>query len=359
MRAATQYRLIYFISIIASFFSGSHFLPETIDSDLELAITLAFAGLYFVLLPVLYWVGIIRIGQQKTWKILIALSLSALVARYTFPDDFAQYFDFIAWIRYPLVAVLLILELYVTYLVFRGLWQARKALGDPRVTALEFYFKQQDKTNKQESDSSSVVQKLKSSFKESRKDSQLATTLMFSTEPASWYYAVPYFSRNHIPSLGRINSTTAKSYHVVLMSFVLILAAFLSLSWLVERYEYVAYFAAVVSGYSLIFTIGNYRVAKHYSIYRKGNHLIVSQGLFSVSRFNIDDIAEVERSETKPEKDEVSFGKGEGDYVRLKFSKPQNYFGMMGQFTEQVEQIYLAVDNPGELIAAIKSSTRN
>ena len=356
MRVATKYRLIYFISAIASFFLGRNFLPEIISSEFDLFLTIGFASLYFILLPILYWVGVIKIGEQKVWKILIALSLSALIARYTFPTDVAQYFDFIAWIRYPLIAILLILELYVSYLVVRGLWQARKAMGDPRVTALEMYFEKQDKEVKQENDPNSVVEKLKSSFNESRKDSQLATTLTFSTEPASWYYAVPYFSRNHIPNLGQINSSMAKFYHVALMCLGLVLATYFSLTWLVEHYEYIAYFIAVICSYSLIFTIGNHRVAKHYSVYKKDNHLIISHGLLSVSRFNIDDIELVELTEETPAKDEVTFGKGNGAYVSLLFSKPQNYFGMMGQFTEQVNQIYLSVDNPDSLVKAIKKA---
>ena len=354
MRAATKYRLIYFISAIGCFFLGRNFLPETLDSNQDIYVTLVFASLYFLALPILYWVGVIKIGGQKVWKMLIAISLSALIARYTLPTDIAQYLDFMVWIRYPLIAVLLILELYISYIVIRGLWEARKAQGDPRVTALETYHAKQNQTQQQAFDTDTLIGKWKRSFTESKKESQLAATLALSSEPASWYYAIPYFSRNHLPSLGKLNTSIAKFYHVALVTSLLFFTTYISLTWLVQHYEYFAYFIAVVCSYSLIFTIGNYRLAKRYSVYFKGNHLIISKGLWSISRFNIDELESVKVCETQPEKEQLTLGRIVDDYVKLSFSKSQVYYGMMGQFPEEVIEVNLAVEKPAELVNAIK-----
>ena len=104
MRLAAKNRLHFLITAIVVFTAGFQLLPEHIALDGDLfslmPLLLAIAG-YFVLLPTLYWFWVIKAGQQQPWKMLLILSLSALCARYSFPANIAEHFEFITYLRYP------------------------------------------------------------------------------------------------------------------------------------------------------------------------------------------------------------------------------------------------------------------
>ena len=116
MRTIVKKRLQFLTVAAATFGAGFTWMPETISLDGSIVdmmpLLLGIVG-YFILVPVLYWRWIIKAGQQKAWKIIISLSLSCLCARYSFPTNIAQHFDFITYVRYPIIAVVLIIEFYL------------------------------------------------------------------------------------------------------------------------------------------------------------------------------------------------------------------------------------------------------
>jgi hypothetical protein len=170
VRTSLKYRLLFLFITITCYYLGFNFIPERTDTALGLTPVILASVIYFAVLPVLYWFMIIKAGKQKSWKLLIILSLSSTVARYSYPEAIAQHFDFILWLRYPIMAILLIIELYLIVIIVKSLWQARNLSGDPRIGAIEKY----DDDKKQ------------------------GLALTFATEPASWYYAIPRLSRKHI-----------------------------------------------------------------------------------------------------------------------------------------------------------------
>ncbi len=128
---------------------------ESIWANTQWRNTLLVTLAYFVFLPVLYYFWIIRIGKQALWKLLLVLSL-----------------------------VLMVIEILLLVTIVKALWGARKLSGDPRIHMLEQY------------EGDNIYEK---GSKEAKK---LELALMFAHEPASWYYAIPRFSRNHVPALG-------------------------------------------------------------------------------------------------------------------------------------------------------------
>ena len=352
MIVATKYKLTYLLFVLTSFFLGFKFLPESIATDSDLYLTGLFLAIYFIALPVFYWVGVMTKGKQQSWKILIALSLSCVLARYSLPSDLSQYFDFIAWVRYPIVAMLIVLELYIFYLVVKGLWDARKAKGDPRLTALALYQNQTANDDSQASDSH--YQKLKQKLNDSKNEGLKTASITLASEPASWYYAVPYFSRNHISSIGQINSVMGRFYHVALISAALIGVSVASLIWLADSYEYFAYFIAVIALYSLVFVIGNYRAARHFSTYIQDDYLVVNQGLWSISRFKLADIKSITVNENIPAKDELTIGMVKEKTVKIEFTEPQTYFGLLGTLPEDIEAISLGVAEPDNFARTVE-----
>jgi len=107
---------------LTNYYLGFAFIPESTAGVLGLYPVIFASVIYFALLPVLYWFMIIKAGKQKAWKLIIILSLSSAVARYSFPEDIAQYFDFILWLRYAIIAVLLLIEFYLMFVIVKGLW---------------------------------------------------------------------------------------------------------------------------------------------------------------------------------------------------------------------------------------------
>ena len=133
MRTPTKKRLQFFLVAITTYVLGFQFIPENLNYNGTITsltpLLLAIAG-YFIFLPILHWFWVIKAGQQKAWKIILIFSLISLCARYSFPKDIAQYFEFIMFLRYPIIGVLLIIELYLMVMIIKGLWQARSLSGE-------------------------------------------------------------------------------------------------------------------------------------------------------------------------------------------------------------------------------------
>lgn len=327
MRTAVKKRLHFLLVALVIFGAGFQFLPETIDLNGSfsqlLPLILAVTG-YFVLLPTLYWLWIIKAGQQKPWKMLISLSLSFLCARYSFPENVAEHFEFITYLRYPIIGVILLIELFLIWTIAKGLWQARKLSGDPRVHTFEKYHDD---------------------------DKKLLAGLPIATEVACWYYLIPRFSRQHLPTLCRLNISPASSWNWLLNIIMTLALGVASYMLLVDWSEIAAAIVTTIILYSVFFITASYRVAKHYGMYIKENTLVVNKGLWSLMLINLDDIKEVNVGEfdKKLQPEQMALGKGGIMNVELVFSSKQKYLGMMGQFPENIDTLWLNVDHPESL----------
>ena len=337
MRKTVKYRLIFLLIAFTSYYLGFAFIPDTTSGTLGLYPVIIASIIYFLVLPVLHWFLIIKAGKQKAWKILIILSISSAVARYSYPEDIAQYFKFILWLRYPIMAVLLIIELYLMYVIVKGLWQARNLTGDPRIGAIEKY----DDEKKQ------------------------GLALTFATEPASWYYAIPRLSRKHIKALDNITLLSGKPWHYFLVVLSLAAVATLSYLLLVDWSETAAIIAATFILYSFILLTANYRLSRHYSIYLQDDKLIINNSILNfmvIPLANIDAISLNSRKDDKLENADnndgnnelLKIGRSKRHNIKITFKQPIKYWGMMGAFVESFEQVLLNVEQPRLFIAAVE-----
>lgn len=318
---------------------GFEFIPETTDGEFGLIPVIVASVIYFAILPMLYWFLIIKIGKQKAWKLLIILSLSSAVARYSFPEDIAQYFDFILWLRYPIIAILLILELYLMFIIVKGLWQARNLSGDPRIGAIEKY----DDDKKQ------------------------GLALTIATEPASWYYAIPRLSKRHIKSMNTITLLSGKAWHFFIITFGLVSVATISYSLLIDWSEIAATMAAIFILYTFILLTANYRLSRHYSIYVQDEKLIINNAIFNFMPIRLADIESVSlnrsdennrnvlknndvKSNGSKTNDLLKIGRAKQHNIKITFKQPVKYWGMMGAFVESFEQVLINVEQPEQFI---------
>lgn len=354
MRSNVKKRLIFLSIAIVVYSLGFNFLPETLPENATLSgltsvILASFA--YFLLLPVLYWVFIIKGNQQKPWKLLLIFSLSGACARFSFPESIAIYFEFLMWVKYPIIAIVVLFELYLMVTIIRGIWGARKSSGDPRLHTLKTYADDEKK---------------------------LTAGLPFAWEPASWYYAIPRFSRNHLPTLANIQLTAASRFNYLLSISALLLAGAVSYMALVDWSEIAAIFVACFILYSSVFLSARHRVARRFSLYQSGEQLIINGSFWGLGAFNFLDIESVElteavantkrrkqnKEETKTESQEpLVFGKiSNQKNLKLTFKHEQIYHGVLGQFPEKFREIYLNIDDPesasNEILALIESATK-
>ena len=341
MRKSVQYRLLFLFIAITTYYLGFTFIPETTTSILRLYPVILASVIYFAVLPILYWFMIIKASKQKAWKLLIIFSLSSAIARYSYPEDIAQYFDFILWLRYPIMAILLIIELYLIVIIVKGLWQARNLSGDPRIGAIEKY----DDDKKQ------------------------GLALTFATEPASWYYAIPRLSKRHTESLDKIILWSGKAWHFLVVSLLLITVALTSYQLLIDWSETAAIIVATFILYSFILLTANYRLSRHYSMYIQDEKLIINNSIFnfmviplsaikSVS-INSNHHNETEKSAGKKHEsavitnEQLKVGRGKQHNIKIIFKQPIKYWGMMGSLVESFEQVLINVEQPATVINAL------
>lgn len=328
MRTSIKKRLQFFVVAIIVYVIGFQLIPENLlyDGSIQslLPLILAVVG-YFIFLPILHWLWVIKAGKQKAWKILLIFSLSSVCARYSFPKEIAQYFEFIMYLRYPIIAILLIIELYLMVTIVKGLWQARKLSGDPRIHTVKKY--QHD-------------------------DKKLALALPMSWEPASWYYAIPKFSKQHVKALGRLVTNSMARSHW----FILIAACFFtgSLSYyLLEKWsEITALFISGLAFYSMVFITANYRVSRHYSIYIKDKKLIINNAFWGFMVVDVENIATITegRWAKKENKEQLMLGKGNEANIEIVFKTEQTFLGTLGQFPENIDKVWLHVEQAKQLI---------
>ena len=333
MRATIKYRLVFLVLMIFSFVIGVNWTPDTLASDADKRALYLISALYFVLLPLGYWYCIIKKGAQKLWKINVIFSLSSLVARLSFPAEIAHYFEFIAWLRYPIIAVLLIIELYLIVSVVRGLLKVRKLKGDPRVGAVETYREGDDKS--------------------------LTIALIMASEATNWFYSIPWFSRNHPPAIANINLKSAARWHVWFMLTGCIVASCSSYFLLVSWSEWVAIIVSSIIGYTLMSMVANHRLSRYYSLYLMRDNLVINNSLWGFMVINLTDIADVTNQPLaeihQEDAETISIGGGQSN-VTIKLNRPVIYHGGMGQLPEPMTVIHLSVYEPQQLMNTLNSA---
>jgi hypothetical protein len=319
------------MSAIASYWLGFQFLPQNLETDNSKHLLIGFSVLYFVLLPLLYWFCIIKVGEQKLWKMLLIFSLSSLMARLSFPVEVASYFEFIAWMRYPIIAVLLVIQLFLMVSIVKGLWQARSLSGDPRVHILDTFQEQDDKKR--------------------------SLALVMASEPASWYYAIPYLSRKHTAAITALQLRSASIWIWLLMIVSTLVFAGLAYYFIEPWSEIVAIIVSSIISYSLVMVTANYRISKNYSLYRHQDKLIINNSVWGFISIKFADIADVELGEynRKEDKEGLHLGYGDTSNIKLTFTQPMTYFGGLGQLTEQVDVIDMQVAEPQLLLECIQT----
>ena len=321
MRPVIKYR-ISFIAIAALCYTlGFQLIPQTLDSSWGLLLTIIASTAYFILLPLLYWFMVIKAGQQKAWKIIIIFSFSSFMARYSFPADISHYFEFIMWLRYPLIAVLIIMELYIIYAVVKGLWQARKLSGDPRVSIINKYQNEDEKKR--------------------------SVAVTFASEPASWYYAIGRLSRKHVKSPFHINLLSAHRGHYLAIICALSLLTMITYLLLLEWSETAAILVASFIFYSVVILTANHRVSRYYSLYFQEQQLVLNNSMWGLLVVNIGDIKSL-RQGCWPKKEhntQLTFGRGESANIVLEFTETQIYYGAIGMLPEPTEKLHLCIHN--------------
>lgn len=333
MRRAAKLRLGFLAVAIAVFVAGFNLLPDGLSAPHAIEFSIAFAFLYFVCLPTLYWYWVIKAGSQKMWKILLVLSLSTVMTRYSFPAEIADYFEFISWIRYPIAAVILFFEFYLMFHVVRSLWQARHLKGDPRIH----------------------VQQLNPESGEEKDDKKVIMGMTLSYEPTSWYYAFPRFSQEHPKALANLALNSGKTWHWLLFILAILSGATLSYYLLQDVSEIVAVVVASLVAYSVLYVTANYRMCRHYSLYCDDKNLVINNTSFGFLVVPLDEVSaanELDQHNWQTEKTEESvvLGRGTHPNIKLSFTKPQRYFTMMGQFVDKLEEVYLRVDDPNAVL---------
>ncbi|MEI6859882.1 MAG: hypothetical protein V5788_08900 [Shewanella sp.] len=335
MRRSIKFRLIFIVSAIICYTLGFQLLPESLAGTNSHLYVLAFSTLYFFMLPVIYWYCIIKVGEQKVWKMLLILSLSSLMARLSFPAEIASYFEFIAWMRYPIIALLLIIELFLVVSIIKALWQARNLSGDPRVHILDTFQEKEDKKR--------------------------SLALVLASEPASWYYAIPRLSRKHVSAITDLKLRSANRWHWLMMTLGTLIMAALAYVIIFPWSELVAIIVSSITGYGVIMLAANYRISRHFSIYEHQGKLVINNSVWGFISIRIEDIASVEvgRYSRRDDKEGLHFGYGDNSNIKFSFIEEQTYFGGLGQLSERVRVIDMHVSQPQVLADYIQGYSEN
>ena len=333
MRATVKYRLVFLVLMLCSFFLGVQLTPASLTSHADKLTLGIISALYFVLLPLCYWYCIIKMGAQKLWKIIVIFSLSSLVARLSFPAEIAHYFEFVAWLRYPIIAVLLVIQLYLIVSVARGLIKVRKLKGDPRVGAVETYRDGDDKS--------------------------LTIALIMASEATNWFYSIPWFSRHHPPVIANINLVSATRWHVWLMLIGCVGASSLSYVLLASWSEWVAIIVSSIIAYTLMSIVANHRLSRYYSLYFMRDNLVINNSLWGFMVISMTAIASVTHQESielnKDQAETIMIGRGQCNVI-ITLNRAVIYHGGMGQLPEPMKTVYLSVDSPQRFIQALNNS---
>lgn len=331
MRRPIKFRLGYLVTILLIYVAGFQLIPEQLSTQTDWLIFSVFALSYFLFIPVLYWFWVIRIGQQKKWKMIIPLSLGGLIARFSFPEDIAHYFEFIMWAKYPILAIVFALEIFVIVSVVKALWQARNMTGDPRVNIVSRFGRDEEDEKK------------------------LTIALMLAYEPSSWYYFIPRFSRSQPKAVANLSLMSAKPWHIASVLSSLALLTVIVYQLLADYSEIAAILVSGFVFYGVIILSANYRLSRHYSVYFHDDKLILNNSMWGLMVIPTACIDSLEKGDWKKsdQTEALTFGRGKNSNIKIAFTQPQYYYSHMGQAKEQAECVYLNVEDPDVLLSSI------
>lgn len=102
--------------------------------------------------------------------------------------------------------------------------------------------------------------------------------------------------------------------------------------------------------------VANYRISRHFSIYRHQDNLIINNSVWGFISIRIEDIKSVDLGcyLRKDDKEELHFGYGESSNIKLSFIRPQIYFGGLGQLSGRVKDIDMHVSDAQVLVDYIQ-----
>jgi hypothetical protein len=173
---------------------------------------------------------------------------------------------------------------------------------------------------------------------------------MFAHEPASWYYAIPRFSRNHVPAIANLRLWSAQWWHVLLVCVALVFATYASYLAIALWSETVAIVVATLVFYLIVMFIANYRVSKYYSVYLIKDKLMVNNSWWGMTVIPLSNIQQVETDSwaAASTQEQFHFGRGNAN-IKLTFVSEQKYYSGLATFTEPMDTLYLSVDDPSAL----------
>jgi hypothetical protein len=326
-----KFRLGYLATIFLTYLAGFQLIPEQLSTQTDWLVFSVFALSYFLFIPALYWFWVIKIGQQKKWKMIIPFSLGGLIARFSFPEDIAHYFEFIMWAKYPILVIVFALEIFVIVSVVKALWQARNLTGDPRVNIVSRFGRDEEDEKK------------------------LTIALMLAYEPSSWYYFIPRFSRNHPKAIANLSLMSAKPWHITSVLSLLIMLTIVVYQLLVGYSEIAAVLVSGFVFYAVVIMSANYRLSRHYSVYLHDDKLIVNNSMWGLMVIPTSSIELIEKGSWKKsdQTEALAFGRGKLSNIKIVFTQPQHYYSNMGQAKEPAECVYLNIADPDNLLSSI------
>jgi hypothetical protein len=358
MRRVVKLRLSFIALAICCYTLGFQFIPQSLSDNNAYALLALGVGLYFIGLPLAYWLLVIKAGKQKWWRILIVFGSSSLMARYSFPTDVAQYFEFITWLRYPIITVLLIIELVIIYSAIKGVWGARKLKGDPRISILDNYPASPESKVEVEVKEEPDAKTEPLSELGSKEEVKRSMGIIIAYEPASWYYLIPRLTRNHPKACGKINLLGGNRWHWISSFIGLSLLSGLTYYLLAFWSEIFAIVMSSIIFYSIIAISANHRVCRHHTLYKRDDKLVINYGLWAFLVVDFKDIKSITAGNwrKKDDPEQLIIGRGGDANVELHFTAPQTYFGAMGQMPEQLEVLRLKVDDAEAFVANVGHS---
>ncbi|SQH74027.1 conserved membrane protein of unknown function [Shewanella benthica] len=160
-----------------------------------------------------------------------------------------------------------ILPIIYWYCIIKALWQARNLSGDPRVHILDTFQEEDDKKR--------------------------SLALVLASEPASWYYAIAYLSRNHVSGITHLKLRSAARWHWLLMTLATLAMAALAYVIISPWSELLAIIVSSITGYGVIMLAANYRISSYFSIYGHREKLVINNSIWGFISIKVAYIASV------------------------------------------------------------------
>ncbi|WP_028115363.1 hypothetical protein [Ferrimonas senticii] len=333
MTTANRSRLLYLCLLFIVYATSLWLMPDSLNhSEAQRQFALA-SALMFLVLPLMNWWLLIRTGINKAWRLLLVFGLSSTLARFTFPAELQHYFEFIMWLRFPIIAIVVLFELALVGSVLQSLWQCRKQTGDPRVSAAI--------NNRSEAD-------------EKRRTLKMISI----AELTAWLHLLPWLRRTQATAITNLNTLMAHRVHLLAILTLLLLASSGSYVLLLPVHSWLAVGVSGIIAYGLIHLLANHFIARDHSVYLNQQELVLNVGLWGMMVVNINDIAQIELGDDDVTTDASQLTLGRANQqpiLRLTLAKPQHYYSAGGIHCDTYEQLQLHLDNPEVLLEAINA----